>query len=140
MPSATKGFDSEKTKLIQGSDVGPLFRKSTVASSTTRISSGGAKEHGRPHLTDNSRGGIEFLKSTEQKPYMLSLSSQTHKKPPHKLKPLPSAKVTTPNLEDAETFQFTVSKSMLNELDKEMKDYLDVNAISTQLETAFTGK
>jgi len=32
-----------------------------------------------------------------------------------------------------------VSKSVLNDLDKEMREYLDVNQISSQMETVFSG-
>ena len=40
----------------------------------------------------------------------------------------------------APSYQVLPSKQMMNDLDKEMSEYLDVNQITNQLENAFEGK
>jgi len=73
MPSASKpSNDSEKSKLIMGSEGGPLIRKNTVTSSTSRIGSSGKDAMGRKDRSNP----LEYLKIAPDKKatlHMLSL-------------------------------------------------------------------
>ncbi len=71
--------------------------------------------------------------------YELSLAK---KKPPHKLKPLQSAKLseTTNNMAlSVLEIENAYQKEILNDIDNDIKDYLDANKIFKEMKSAFNG-
>eukprot|EP00347_Sterkiella_histriomuscorum_P006826 403351287 len=125
-------------------------RKSTAVSSSTRVGSSGALNNNSTSARNakktsftgtGSFNAADIIEKEKQQPvYELSLKPSNNNKKPHKLKPLSSAKLNTDNkatsiLEIENAYQ----KEIMNDIEKDLTDYLDTNQIFSQMQNAFGG-